>query len=166
MELLRLAIHRCTFQEVSVSRMSSNSVDGLVTLTERTVNLIKQLNMPLVEVSLVLQKHINQLMETLNQHLQATGQRVSERVQSPWPVEVPESASQSNFALEKVMDIVDQQRMDILDTLIRVTLIEIDVTVVEALLALRQWEHLARTQLASATGPGQLFSPLDVPDDW
>ena len=128
--------------------MSSNSVDGLVTLTERTVNLIKQLNMPLVEVSLVLQKHINQLMETLNQHLQATGQRVSERVQSPWPVEVPESASQSNFALEKVMDIVDQQRMDILDTLIRVTLIEIDVTVVEALLALRQWEHLARTQLA------------------
>ena len=146
--------------------MSSNSVDGLVTLTERTVNLIKQLNMPLVEVSLVLQKHINQLMETLNQHLQATGQRVSERVQSPWPVEVPESASQSNFALEKVMDIVYQQRMDILDTLIRVTLIEIDVTVVEALLALRQWEHLARTQLALATGPGQLFSPLDVPDDW
>ena len=64
------------------------------------------------------------------------------------------------------MDIVDQQRMDILDTLIRVTLIEIDVTVVEALLALRQWEHLARTQLASVTGPGQLFSPLDVPDDW
>ena len=146
--------------------MSSDSVDGLVTLTERTVNLIKQLNMPLVEVSLVLQKHINQLMETLNQHLQATGQSVSERVQFPWPVEVPESTSQSNFALEKVMDIVDQQRMDILDTLIRVTLIEIDVTVVEALLALRQWEHLARTQLALATGPGQLFSPLDVPDDW
>ena len=75
--------------------------------------------MPLVEVSLVLQKHINQLMETLNQHLQATGQSVSERVQFPWPVEVPESTSQSNFALEKVMDIVDQQRMDILDTLIR-----------------------------------------------
>ncbi|MBH34705.1 MAG: hypothetical protein CMB74_04550 [Euryarchaeota archaeon] len=146
--------------------MSSNSVDGLVTLTERTVNLIKQLNMPLVEVSLVIQKHINQLMETLNQHLQATGQSVSDRVQSPWPVELPESTTQSNFALEKVMDIVDQQRMDILDTLIRVTLIEIDVTVVEALLALRQWEHLARTQLASATGPGQLFSPLDVPDDW
>ena len=90
--------------------MSSDSVDGLVTLTERTVNLIKQLNMPLVEVSLVLQKHINQLMETLNQHLQATGQRVNERVQSPWPVEVPESASQSNFALEKVMDIVDQHQ--------------------------------------------------------
>ena len=146
--------------------MSDKSVDGLVTLTERTVNLIKQLNMPLVEVSLVIQKHINQLMQTLNQHLEATGQTVGERVHSPWPLDVAGSASNSNFALEKVMKIVDHQRMDILDTLIRVTLIEIDINVIEALLALRQWEHLARTQLASATGPGQLFSPLDVPDDW
>lgn len=146
--------------------MSDESVDGLVTLTERTVNLIKQLNMPLVEVSLVIQKHINQLMQTLNQHLEATGQTVSERVHSPWPLDVAGSESNSSFGLEKVMNIVDHQRMDILDTLIRVTLIEIDITVIEALLALRQWEHLARTQLASATGPGQLFSPLDVPDEW
>ena len=64
------------------------------------------------------------------------------------------------------MNIVDNQRMDILDTLIRVTLIEINVSVIEAILALRQWEHLARTQLALATGPGQLFSPLDIPEDW
>ena len=34
--------------------VSDESVDGLVTLTEWTVNLIKQLNMPLVEVSLVI----------------------------------------------------------------------------------------------------------------
>jgi len=148
------------------AQVSEESVDGLVTLTERTVNLINQLNMPLVEVSLVIQKHINQLMQTLNQHLQTTGQTVGERVHSPWPLDGERGASNVNFALEKVMDIVDHQRMDILDTLIRVTLIEIDVTVIEALLALRQWEHLARTQLASATGPGQLFSPLDVPDDW
>ena len=146
--------------------MPDDLVDGLVTLTERMVNLIKQLNMPLVEVSLVLQKHINQLMGTLNQHLVATGQTVSEQVRSPWPLATSETSSSSNFALEKVMDIVDQQRMDILDTLVRVTLIEIDVTVIEAILALRQWEHLARTQLASATGPGQLFSPLDVPEEW
>ena len=49
--------------------MDDESVDGLVTLTERTVNLVNQLNMPLVEVSLVLKKHINQLMATLQQHL-------------------------------------------------------------------------------------------------
>lgn len=146
--------------------MADDSVDGLVTLTERTVNLVNQLNMPLVEVSLVLQKHLNQLMMTLNQHLERTGETVGERVQAPWPIETVSASTSASFDLEKVMSIVDHQRMDILDTLIRVTLVEINTSVIDAILALRQWEHLARTQLASATGPGQLFSPLDIPDDW
>ena len=146
--------------------MSDESVDGLVTLTERTVNLVNQLNMPLVEVSLVLQKHLNQLMNTLNQHLTSTGETVGDRVHAPWPVEVESATSNATFDLEKVMNIVDHQRMDILDTLIRVTLVEINASVIDAILALRQWEHLARSQLAMATGPGQLFSPLEIPDDW
>ena len=146
--------------------MSDESIDGLVTLTERTVNLINQLSMPLVEVSLVIQKHMNQLMETLNQHLEATGETVPERVQNPWPLDKALVESNNSFALDKVMDIIDHQRMDILDTLIRVTLIEINATVIDAILALRQWEYLARSQLASAPGPGQLFSPLSIPEDW
>lgn len=146
--------------------MADESVDGLVTLTERTVNLINQLNMPLVEVSLVLQKHLNQLMKTLTEHLERTGETVNEQVHSPWPIDTVSPSTNISFDLEKVMNIVDHQRMDILDTLIRVTLVEINTSVINAILALRQWEHLARTQLASATGPGQLFSPLDIPDDW
>ena len=146
--------------------MEDDSVDGLVTLTERTVNLVNQLNMPLVEVSLVLQKHLNQLMTTLNQHLERTGEAVSERVHAPWPIDAVSPSTNASFDLEKVMNIVDHQRMDILDTLIRVTLVEINASVIDAILALRQWEHLARTQLASATGPGQLFSPIDIPDNW
>ena len=146
--------------------MSEESVEGLVVLTERTVNLINQLSMPLVEVSLVIQKHMNQLMETLTQHLEATGETVHERVLKPWPLDSALVESENTFALDKVMDIIDHQRMDFLDTLIRVTLIEINATIIDALLALRQWEHLARTQLASAIGPGQLFSPLSIPDDW
>lgn len=141
-------------------------VDGLVTLQERTVNLINQLNMPLVEVSLVLQKHINQLMDTLQSHLDATGQTVPETVHTPWPLSSTMAEQSASFDLEKVLKIIDHQRMDILETLIRVTLVEIDASVIDALLALRQWEHLARTQLAAATGPGQLFSPLDIPEDW
>lgn len=141
-------------------------VDGLVTLQERTVNLINQLNMPLVEVSLVLQKHINQLMDTLQSHLDATGQTVPETVHTPWPLASTMAEQSASFELEKVLKIIDHQRMDILETLIRVTLVEIDASVIDALLALRQWEHLARTQLAAATGPGQLFSPLDIPEDW
>lgn len=146
--------------------MADESVDGLVTLTERTVNLINQLNMPLVEVSLVLQKHLNQLMKTLTEHLERTGESVNEQVHSPWPIDTVSPSTNISFDLEKVMNIVDHQRMDILDTLIRVTLVEINTSVIDAILALRQWEHLARTQLASATGPGQLFSPLAIPDDW
>tara|TARA_Y100000768_G_scaffold209788_1_gene158012 strand:- start:23 stop:478 length:456 start_codon:yes stop_codon:yes gene_type:complete len=151
---------------VRENTVSDESVEGLVTLTERTVNLINQLSMPLVEVSLVIQKHMNQLMDTLTQHLEATGETVQERILKPWPLDNDLLESESTFALDKVMNIIDQQRMDILDTLIRVTLIEINATVIDAILALRQWEHLARTQLASATGPGQLFSPLSIPDDW
>ena len=146
--------------------MVDTPVDGMVTLQERTVNLVNQLNMPLVEVSLVLARHINRLMQTLTEHLEATGQSASERITRPWSLDVEAAASSSNFSLDKVMDIVDQQRMDILDTLIRVTLVEINASVIDALLALRAWEHLARTQLALATGPGQLFSPLDIPEDW
>ncbi|MGB2393383.1 MAG: hypothetical protein ACPICH_04620, partial [Poseidonia sp.] len=112
--------------------MADDSVDGLVTLTERTVNLVNQLNMPLVEVSLVLQKHLNQLMMTLNQHLERTGETVGERVQAPWPIETVSATTSASFDLEKVMSIVDHQRMDILDTLIRVTLVEINASVIDA----------------------------------
>ena len=146
--------------------MSDESVEGLVTLTERTVNLINQLSMPLVEVSLVIQKHMNQLMDTLTQHLEATGETVHERILKPWPLDNDLLESESTFALDKVMNIIDQQRMDILDTLIRVTLEEEQMLVSDALGVMRSWEHLARNQLSQAAGPGQLFSPTEIPDDF
>lgn len=142
------------------------SIDGLVTLQERMVNLINQLSMPLVEVALVLQKHISALMTTLQDHLNNAQQSVTDNVMNPWPLDIEAADSDVNFPVEKVMKVVDSQRMDILETLIRVTLIEIDASIIEALLALRSWEHLVRTQLALAKGPGQLFSPLDIPEDW
>ena len=145
---------------------SAGDVDGLVTLQERMVNLINQLNMPLVEVSLVLQKHIKGLGQSLDEYLASSGTTVPERVSQPWPVPETSTAPPSNFPLEKVLSIVDHQRMDILETLIRVTLIEIEVSLIDGLLALRAWEQLARTQLSLASGPGQLFSPLEIPEDW
>ena len=145
---------------------ATEGVDGLVTLQERMVNLINQLSMPLVEVSLVLQKHIKGLSQSLDEYLNQSGDEVPERVSQPWPINVEQSSSQANFSLEKVLKIVDHQRMDILEALIRVTLIEIEVSLIEGILALRAWEQLARTQLALATGPGQLFSPLEIPENW
>ena len=49
--------------------------------------------------------------------------------------------------------------MDILETLVRVTMIETEMILL-TVFQLRMWKHLARTQLANITSPGQLFSHL------
>ena len=56
--------------------------------------------------------------------------------------------------------------MDILDTLIRVTLEEEQMLLSDALGVMRSWEHLARNQLSQVSGPGQLFSPTQIPEDF
>jgi len=150
-----------------MSDESSEAVEGMVTMQERVVNLINQLSMPLIEVSLVVGRHIAGLSRSLDTHIEATGQSFSERITSPWPIEEGTAGDVSpTFDLEKVFKIIDEDRMDILSTLIRVTLVEIEATLAEGLLALRPWEALSRSQLARAQGPGQLFSPLEIPEDW
>ncbi|MEK9697552.1 MAG: hypothetical protein VW270_17435, partial [Candidatus Poseidoniales archaeon] len=83
-----------------------------------------------------------------------------------WEIKEVATNSPQQFSLDKLLERSDAQRMDILDTLIRVTLIEINIELDRALLMLRQWEHVIRTQLANVQSPGQLFSPLEIPDDW
>lgn len=139
----------------------------MVTLQERMVNLIGQLTMPVAEVALVLQHHIQGLLGSLNEYVEKTGASITDQVAQPWPIE--ENNVDHNpitFDVEKVLKIVDQDRMDILSTLIRVTLVETEMDLVEGILALRSWEQLVRQQLADATGPGQLFSPIELPDEW
>jgi len=146
-----------------------HALQGMVTLQERMVHLIQQLSMPLVEVSMVISKQISSLMKSLNEHIELSGESFPANITQTWEViddGTTDGGSKSSFELDKVMSIVDEQRMDILDTLIRVTLIETDSTLADALLALRPWEHIARTQLSKANGPGQLFSPIELPEDW
>jgi len=139
----------------------------MVTLQERMVNLIGQLTMPVAEVALVLQHHIQGLLGSLNEYVEKTGASISEQVAQPWPIEENNvDHNPISFDVEKVLKIVDQDRMDILSTLIRVTLVETEMDLVEGILALRSWEQLVRQQLADATGPGQLFSPIELPDEW
>ena len=143
------------------------AVDGMVTLQERMVNLINQLNMPLIEVSLVLSKHIACLSRSLDEHIQSTQQEYPSTVTHPWEIDnAGNEDSEFQFDLEKVFKIIDEDRMDILSTLVRVTLVEIDASIAEGLLALRPWEALSRTQLSNAKSPGQLFSPIEIPEDW
>ena len=144
-----------------------SATDSMVTLQERMVNLIGQLTMPVAEVALVLQHHIQGLLGSLNEYVEKTGASVNERVAQPWPIEQNEvDVNPISFDVEKVLKIVDHDRMDILSTLIRVTLVETEMDLIEGILALRSWEQLVRQQLADATGPGQLFSPIEIPDEW
>ena len=144
-----------------------SATDSMVTLQERMVNLIGQLTMPVAEVALVLQHHIQGLLGSLNEYVEKTGASISEQVAQPWPIEKNDADHNPiSFDVEKVLKIVDQDRMDILSTLIRVTLVETEMDLVEGILALRSWEQLVRQQLADATGPGQLFSPIELPDEW
>ena len=139
-----------------------SGADSMVTLQERLVNLINQLNMPILETSLVISRWTNRLLLQLKEHTNELPSKLSE----PWPLDSEPVESSSSFDLEKALSLVDRDRMDILDTLIRVTLEEEQMLVSDALGVMRSWEHLARSQLSQAAGPGQLFSPTEIPDDF
>ena len=147
--------------------LSDEAIDGLVTLQERMVNLIKQLNMPLVEVSMVIQNMISPMLESLNKHAVENALELPDRIMNQWPIEKPiHDEVKSSLAVEKILSVIDEDRMDILETLVRVTMVETEMILLDGIAALRMWEHLARTQLANITSPGQLFSPIEIPEDW
>ena len=147
--------------------MADGSVEGLVTLQERMVNLIKQLSMPLVEVSMVIQNMISPMLETLIKHAQENNTELHDTIINQWPIEQPiQEEVKSSLAIEKILSVIDEDRMDILETLVRVTMVETEMILFDGIKALRMWEHLARTQLANISSPGQLFSPFEIPEDW
>ena len=54
--------------------------------------------------------------------------------------------------------------MDILTTLIRVTVEELRITLFDLMILLRSWEQMLKERLSKLTSPGQLFSPVSMPD--
>jgi len=145
----------------------SEVVDGLVTLQERMVNLINQLNMPIIEVSMVIQNMLSPMLESLTTHIAETGMEVPDKVMNQWPIDLPNhDVDKSSLAIDKILSVVDKDRMDILEALVRVTMVETEMILLDGISALRMWEHLVRSKLASITSPGQLFSPLEIPEEW
>ena len=142
----------------------------LLFLQERMVNFTQQYSMPVVEVSLVLSKYTKQISTHLSAHAAEQGEELPERLSQPWPLGTGDSAADvgqdTEFALEKVLDMVDGDRIDIFDTIIRNVINECELPLTDALLFMREWEHLVRSQLTSASGPGSLFSPVEFPEDF
>lgn len=160
MDTLRSSVH--AESEMTCGGNPMSGADSMVTLQERLVNLVNQLNMPILETSLVVSRWTNRLLSQLQDHTS----ELPENLAKPWPLDVEPVESESVFDLDKALSLVDRDRMDILDTLIRVTLEETQMLVSDALGVLRSWEHLARSQLSQASGPGQLFSPTNIPEDF
>tara|TARA_Y100000590_G_scaffold419212_1_gene520773 strand:- start:2128 stop:2616 length:489 start_codon:yes stop_codon:yes gene_type:complete len=147
------------------------SSEKLLFLRENMVHLTNQLSMPVIEVALVISKYTRIIIESLSKEAERSGERLPDRLLSPIPIEVNDSESKNNFSistfpLDDLIDMVDEDRMDILDTLIRTVVNESQLEFIHALEELRIWELEVRRQLSAASGPGGLFSPILLSDDF
>ena len=143
--------------------------EKLLFLRENMVHLTNQLSMPIIEVALVISKYIRMLLDSLQKAAIEEGEELPEILLNP----LPRNSSQSetthgihSFPLEKLIDRVDQDRMDILDTMVRTILNESQLEFVSALQEFRDWELEIRNQLSEVSSPGGLFSPLSLDDDF
>jgi len=151
----------------SMPPISSSSTEKMLFLQENMVHFVNQMSMPVIEVSLVLSKYLKKLVDVLEERAQKEDEDLSREIVSPWPVDVESSdTDRPGMPLERILEIVDIDRMDILDTMIRTIINGTELPFVDAVLALRRWEHLARSQLTKASGTGQLFSPMILPTDF
>ena len=140
--------------------------EAMVTLQERMVNLVNQLSMPVIETSLVIGKWTNRVKTALDVVAKENNETLPLLLSEPWPLDVEAVESSIEFELDRALSAVDNDRMEILETLIRVSLEELQMPLSDALLVLRTWEKLVREQLSQASGPGQLFSPTELPEDF
>ena len=137
---------------------------SLVTLQERMVNLVDQLAIPLVELSLVISRFNGLVLNRLMSLAEENSETLPPHITKQWNVEEQVQSSEFEFDLDRVVDVVDEERMDILTTLIRVSVEELRITLFDLMILLRSWEQMLKIRLAKVTSPGQLFSPVSMPD--
>ena len=76
--------------------------------------------MPLVEVSIVIQNLLSPMLESLYEHISVSGNTYDDKVLQAWPIDLSQDVESSgNFDVAKVLKVIDEDRMDILSTLIR-----------------------------------------------
>jgi len=152
---------------IPIPNTDSDRTEKMVFLQEQLVNFLRQYSMPLIEASLVFSKYTRQLVEALTSQAESQGEKLPEIIAQPWPIlGDQESMSTTGPHLETLLENLDDDRMDILDTILRSSITATEMPLSDALMQLRQWEHLTRNQLADSKGPGQLFSPIEIPEDW
>ena len=141
--------------------------EKLLFLQENLSNFVKQYNLPLIESALVVSKYLNILLAELEKIALLEGEILPESITQPWHIisEI-DPPKIDNFPLDRLMQTIDQDRMDIFDTIIRTIINGSEIPFVNAVSLMRDWEKIIRTQLAKSTSPGHLFSPLELPENF
>lgn len=137
---------------------------SLITLQERMVNLVDQLAIPLVELSLVISRFNGLVLGRLISLAEENSETLPPQITQSWKIEEQMQSSDFEFDLDRVVEVVDEERMDILTTLIRVSVEELRITLFDLMILLRTWEQMLKERLSKVTSPGQLFSPVSMPE--
>ena len=141
--------------------------EKLLFLQENLSNFVKQYNLPIIESALVVSKYINILLNELEKKASHEGEILPLEITQPWPIRDEfKTPKIEDFPLEKLMQNIDQDRMDIFDTIIRTIINGSEIPFVNSIMLLRDWEKVIRTQLVKSTSPGHLFSPLELDENF
>jgi hypothetical protein len=153
--------------EAEIPSPSQPMEEKLLFLQENLSNFVKQYNLPIIESALVISKYLNILLSELQKIALSEGEILPEHITKPWPIiSVIEPPRIDNFPLDKLMQTIDKDRMDIFDTIIRTIVNGSEIPFINVVALMRDWEKIIRTQLAKSTSPGHLFSPLELPEDF
>ena len=141
--------------------------EKLLFLQENLSNFVKQYNLPIIESALVVSKYINILLNELEKKASLEGEILPLEITQPWPIKGEfKTPKIEDFPLDKLMQNIDQDRMDIFDTIIRTIINGSEIPFVNSIMLLRDWEKVIRTQLVKSTSPGHLFSPLELDENF
>ena len=141
--------------------------ERILFIQENMVSFVKQYNMPIVEVALVISKYIRILLEKLQEIANDSDEELPSHLLSPTPFDGDiKPPLIDSFPLERLLDSLDEDRMDILDTLMRTAINAVEAPFSSALALFRDWERLIRSQLSESRSPGHLFSPMKIPEDF
>ena len=139
--------------------------ERLLFLQENMVNFVKQYNLPVIEVSLVVSKYIRVLLESLERAASANGEELPRNISQAWEIDADLNAPTiDSFPLDKLLWTLNDDRMDILDTMMRVIINGAEIPFSSTLTVLRDWEMRLRIRMAEARSPGHLFSPMELPE--
>lgn len=152
-------------ENVKIPGVDAPVEERLLFLQENMVNFIEQYNLPVIEVSLVVSKYIRVLLESLERAASANGEELPRDISQAWEIDADLNAPTiDSFPLDKLLGTLDEDRMDILDTMMRVIINGAEIPFSSTLTLLRDWEMRLRIQMAEARSPGHLFSPMELPE--